>query len=63
MENRSEMLRTDCESQIIEPEPQKAHKASKSKKGFGPLIGKERREWLKLPQNPGPGNYFKTKFE
>lgn len=38
------------------------HHASESKKGFGPIIAKEKREWIKYPHSPGPGKYFKQQL-
>ncbi len=34
---------------------------SHSKKGYGPFISKEKREWMRLVKTPGPGRYEANK--
>lgn len=43
------------------PHPDPPHpvpNVSHSSKGYGPLIAREKREWLPVAQSPGPGRYF-----
>lgn len=52
------MIKTESQFESEMQSPIAKTNASYSSKGYGPFIAKEKREWRKLVQSPGPGKYF-----